>query len=80
MTHQNISSKIIDNPEIHGGQPILSGTRIPVAIIIGSLAGGMTFEEVMTEYAVTKEQILVCLTYCSELLNCETVYPMEKVS
>ena len=40
----------------------------------------MTYEEVITEYAVSKEQILAALTYFSELLNCETIYPMEKVS
>jgi uncharacterized protein (DUF433 family) len=47
----------IDN-EIQHGKPILTGTRIPIAIIIGSLAGGMSYEEVMEEYAVTQEQIL----------------------
>jgi uncharacterized protein (DUF433 family) len=47
----------IDN-EIQHGKPILTGTRIPIAIIIGSLAGGMSYEEVMEEYGVTQEQIL----------------------
>lgn len=80
MAHQNLSPTITNDPEIHGGQPVLSGTRIPIAIIIGSLAGGMTYEEVMTEYAVNKEQILIALAYCFELLNSETMYPMRKVS
>ncbi|MGL5035682.1 MAG: DUF433 domain-containing protein [Microcystaceae cyanobacterium] len=47
----------IDN-KIQPGKPVLTGTRIPIAIIIGSLAGGMSYEEVMEEYAVTPEQIL----------------------
>ena len=80
MTHQNLYSPAIVDPEIQHGQPVLPGTRIPIAIIIGSLAGGMTYEEVMAEYVVTKDQILTALTYFSELLNCETIYPMEKVS
>jgi uncharacterized protein (DUF433 family) len=54
----------IDN-EIQHGKPVLKGTRIPVAVIIGSLAGGMTYEEVIQEYAVTQEQILASLTYFS---------------
>ena len=69
----------IDN-EIQHGKPLLKGTRIPVAVIIGSLAGGMTYDEVIQEYAVTQEQILASLTYFSELLNNETVYLMEKAS
>ena len=80
MTRKNLHPPITVDPEIHHGQPVLPGTRIPIAIIIGSLAGGMTYEEVITEYAVSKEQILAALTYFSELLNCETIYPMEKVS
>jgi len=47
----------IDN-EIQHGKPVLKGTRIPVAVIIGSLAGGMTYDEVIQEYAITQEQIL----------------------
>ena len=69
----------IDN-EIQHGKPVLKGTRIPIAVIIGSLAGGMTYDEVIQEYAITQEQILASLTYFSELLNNETVYLMEKAS
>ena len=69
----------IDN-EIQHGKPVLRGTRLPIAVIIGSLAGGMTYDEVIQEYSVTREQILASLAYFSELLNYETVYSMEKVS
>jgi uncharacterized protein (DUF433 family) len=69
----------IDN-EIQHGKPVLKGTRLPIAVIIGSLAGGMTYDEVIQEYAVTHEQILTSLAYFSELLNSETVHLMEKVS
>jgi uncharacterized protein (DUF433 family) len=51
----------IDN-EIQHGKPVLKGTRIPVAVIIGSLAGGMTYDEVIQEYAITQEQILTIYT------------------
>ena len=54
----------IDN-EIQHGKSVLKGTRIPVAVIIGSLAGGMTYDEVIQEYAITQEQILASLTYFS---------------
>jgi uncharacterized protein (DUF433 family) len=76
IVHEAIT---IDN-EIQHGKPVLKGTRIPVAVIIGSLAGGMTYDEVIQEYAITQEQILASLTYFSELLNNETVYLMEKAS
>lgn len=80
MTTNLLNNAITIDNEIQNGKPILTGTRIPIAIVIGSLAGGMSYEEVMEEYGVTKEQILASLAYFSELLNNEIVYPMEKAS
>ncbi|WP_434684821.1 DUF433 domain-containing protein [Pseudanabaena minima] len=80
MRTNTLTDSITIDTEIQHGKPVLKGTRIPVAIIIGSLAGGMSYEEVIQEYAVTRDQILVALTYFAELLSYETVYPMEKVS
>lgn len=37
-------NRIIIDPKICHGKPVLRGTRLPVAIVIGSLAGGMTPE------------------------------------
>ena len=80
MTTSTMHNAITINTEIQHGKPVLKGTRIPVAIIIGSLAGGMSYEEVIQEYAITQEQILTSLAYFSELLNYETIYPMGKAS
>jgi uncharacterized protein (DUF433 family) len=80
MKPNTLNKAITINTEIQHGKPVLKGTRIPVAIIIGSLAGGMTYEEVIQEYAVTQQQILASLAYFAELLNQETIYPMEQAS
>ena len=80
MKKSILNDVITINNEIQHGKPVLRGTRLPIAVIIGSLAGGMTYDEVIQEYAVTREQILASLAYFSELLNYETVYSMEKVS
>ncbi|MDB9449232.1 DUF433 domain-containing protein [Dolichospermum circinale] len=39
---------------IHHGTPVITETRVPISIIIGSLAGGMSKEEVMQEYELSK--------------------------
>jgi uncharacterized protein (DUF433 family) len=49
----------IDKKIMHG-KPVIEGTRVPVEVIIGSLAGGMSFAEVEQEYGITKEDILAC--------------------
>ena len=49
--------KIEINPDIMGGKPVIKGTRVPVEVIVGGLAGGMAFEEVCKEYRITLEDI-----------------------
>lgn len=51
--------------KIRGGKPVIKGTRVPVDLILGKLAGGMTYEEVRTEYDITQKDILSALEYAS---------------
>ncbi|MFN3466420.1 MAG: DUF433 domain-containing protein [Candidatus Brocadiales bacterium] len=71
---------IIINRKVMHGKPIVKGTRIPVDLIVGSLAGGMTYGEVCKEYGVKKSDILDCLKYVAELAASEKVYPLKKTS
>ena len=57
------SDRIVSDPRIHHGKPIVHGTRVPVTIVVGSLAGGMTFEEIQREYDLTKEDIRAALDF-----------------
>jgi uncharacterized protein (DUF433 family) len=68
---------IIDKKIMHG-KPVIKGTRIPVSLIVGSLAGGMTYEKICEEYMITKEDILHCLEYAAEVTASEKVYPLRK--
>ena len=55
------------------GKPLIKGTRFPFDLILGKLAGGMTYEEVMAEYDLTKENILAALKYSSIHLDEEEI-------
>ncbi|MBD2020199.1 DUF433 domain-containing protein [Leptolyngbya sp. FACHB-36] len=63
-----IAPHINVDPNIHHGKSVITGTRVPVSIAIGSLAGGMTVEEVMQEYGLTAEQIQAALSYAAHLV------------
>jgi len=65
------TNQIVVDSHIQHGQTVIKGTRLSVAVVIGSLAGGMTYEEVMHEYGITHQQILDALAYCGELLRME---------
>ncbi|MGZ6193324.1 MAG: DUF433 domain-containing protein [Syntrophales bacterium] len=64
-----IAHKIVVDEKIRFGKPIIKGSRVPVYLIIGKLAGGMTYDEVMSEYDLTKEDILAALAYAAKHLS-----------
>lgn len=68
---------IIINPKIKFGKPVIKGTRMPVDIIVGKIAGGMTSEEVMKEYGLTKKQILAALKYAAKVLSTEEILSLQ---
>jgi len=68
-----IANRITADEKVRFGKPVIKGTRVPIDLIIGKLAGGMTYEEVMTEYDLTKEDILAALDYAAKHLSDEEV-------
>ena len=55
--------RIAIHPAIRHGKPIIRGTRVPLEIILGSLAGGMEIDEIVQEYDLQKEDVLAALEY-----------------
>jgi uncharacterized protein (DUF433 family) len=68
-----IAPRITIDEKVRFGKPVIKETRVPVDLILGKLAGGMTYEEVMTEYDLTKEDILAVLDYAAKHLADEEV-------
>ncbi len=72
----NAHERITIDPKICHGKPVIRGTRMPVTLIIGSLAGGMTYEEVQREYDLTIEDIRAALKFVSDLAEGESFHPL----
>lgn len=53
--------RITTNPKIMHGKPVIKGTRVSVDVILGSLVGGMIYEEVEKEYGVKKSDIIAAI-------------------
>lgn len=66
-----MNDQIVIDPKICHGKPVIRGTRMPVALIVGSLAGGMDFEEVEREYNLTRDHIRAALKFAGELVEQE---------
>ena len=71
-----MNDPIVIDPKICHGKPVIRGTRMPVALIVGSLAGGMGFEEVEREYNLTRDQIRAALKFAGELVDQEEYHPL----
>jgi len=68
-----IAPRISVDESVRFGKPVITGTRVPVDLILGKLAGGMTYEEVMAEYEITREDILAALDYAAKTLASEEI-------
>ena len=65
--------RIVIDPAVRHGMPIIRGTRVPLQIIIGSLAGGMEIEEIVKEYDLQKEDVLAALAYAARVIAGEEI-------
>jgi uncharacterized protein (DUF433 family) len=70
----NTADHIVIDPNICHGKPVIRGTRVPVAIVVGSLAAGMSFEDIQREYDLTSGDIRAALSFAGERLSEESFH------
>jgi uncharacterized protein (DUF433 family) len=68
-----IAPGIAVDQDIRFGKPVIAGTRVPVDLVVGKLAGGMTIEEVMEEYELDRKDVLAALSYAAQAVADEQV-------
>ena len=77
MPRVDWKARVIMDPEVHHGDPCIKGTRVPVSIIVGSIADGMGLEEVRAAYPqLSVEDIRAALAYAAEVLQREVIIPL----
>jgi len=70
--------RIVIDPDILMGKPVIRGTRLAVDFIIDLLAQGWSEEEILRNYpGLTHEDIQASLAYASAVLRSEKVYPLQ---
>jgi uncharacterized protein (DUF433 family) len=72
-----LKDRIVVDPKILVGKPVIAGTRISVEFIVDLLASGWSHEQILANYPhLSDGDILACLQYAGELLHNERVYPV----
>ena len=70
-------SRIQVDPAVHHGDPCIAGTRIPVSVIVGSVADGDSFEQILHSYPqLAREDIQAALHLAAEAVNRFDVLPV----
>ena len=72
-----LSERIVVDPHILAGKPVIRGTRLAVEFILELLAAGQSENELLANYpGLTREDILACLSYASYLAHEYKAYPI----
>ncbi len=67
MDQSKLLERIVINPKVMVGKPVIRGTRLTVQHILGLLAHGMIIDEILLEYeGLTREDILACTLFARE--------------
>jgi uncharacterized protein (DUF433 family) len=69
--------RISIDPSICHGKPCVAGTRIMVTTILSQLAGGYSFERIMSGYPdLTRDDIVAAIEYAASAIQEELVLPI----
>ena len=70
--------RIVANPEILGGKPIVEGTRLSVEHILGLLAHGMSHGEIVESYPeLSIDEVDVVVQYATDALRNDVLIEVE---
>ncbi len=72
-------TRIVSDPAVLGGKPIVRGTRISVEFLLELFASGATRSDVLKAYPhLTAEDIEEALRYAAEVLKHDRVIPLAE--
>ncbi len=77
ITSNDILDRIIINPGVMTGKPVIRGTRLTVQFILGLLSSGMTTQEILSEYSgLQVDDIHACIRFAAEMLETSDFVPL----
>ena len=67
--NQELLERVVVDAKIQGCRPVIKGTRVPVARIVGALSAGAGFAEIKEDYGIQDEDIRAALAYAARTLE-----------
>ncbi len=73
---ENWRERIVLDPAVMAGKPVIRGTRIPVELVVRMLAQGVSEQDIRAEYPrLQPEDVRAALAYAASVLAQEEVFP-----
>jgi len=73
--------RIISDPKILFGKPVIAGTRISVELILEEVGTGQSFEDLLEAYPhLTRDGILAAVRYAAQAIRLDTVHPLASAT
>ena len=80
MKEEQLLERIVLNPKVMAGKPVIRGTRLTVDFILNLLAHGATENEILNEYkGLTIEDIRACFLFATKSLKNTEFMPLMSV-
>jgi uncharacterized protein (DUF433 family) len=74
---EELLERIVLDPKVMVGKPVIRGTRVPVERVLTLLAEGLTVKEILKDYPhLTKDDVAAVLLYAARVTGREEVYPV----
>lgn len=75
MTEEKLLKRIVIDPKIMLGKPVIKGTRLTVELVVEKIAFGATVETLKKDYPfLTEDDVRAALLYAAKRLAHEEVY------
>ena len=72
------SVRIVTNPDVMMGKPVVEGTRITVELILEKLSFGESVEQIIDAHpTLSREGVIAALKYAVDVLRSDVVYPVS---
>ena len=76
-TEEELLERIVVNPKVMVGKPVIRGTRITVEHVLRLLSQGITVEQILKDYPhLTRDDVAAVLLYAAKITGGEEVYPI----
>ncbi|MDG6937720.1 MAG: DUF433 domain-containing protein [Nitrososphaerota archaeon] len=76
---RSLLERIVTDPKVMAGKPVIKGTRVPVDLIVHRIAQGETVEHLLEDYPnMTRQDVRAALEYASCVVKGEDIVPIAR--